>query len=225
VPLAKPERIEYYRLVPMVQFSTSDIRALEQTLLADGLAVIPTDTIYGLVCLASSQKAVQRLYTLKPRELKPGTVIAANVDQIINLGVKRRYIKAVEHLWPNPISIILPCTTEASYLHQGKQSLPFRIPADENIRHLLELVGPLMTTSANNPDCPPSTTIEEAKAYFHDAVDIYVDGGHLSKNQPSTIIRIVDDAIEVIREGAVKLDEYGRITDTPSEQCELSSNI
>jgi L-threonylcarbamoyladenylate synthase len=144
---------------------------------------------------------------LKPREYKPGTVIAANIDQIVGLGVKRRYVKAVEHMWPNPISVILPCETIAGYLYKGKLSLPFRIPASEPLRKLLLAVGPLVTSSANNPDCPPSTTVDGAVNYFHDKVDFYVDGGDLANNKPSTIIRVIDDSIEVIREGAVKIDE------------------
>lgn len=196
----------------MVHITDTDFQALVSVLNAGGVAVMPTDTIYGLVCRAQSPDSVARLYTVKPRELKPGTVIAANTDQIIELGVKPRYVRAVEHLWPNPISIILPCTTQASYIYQGKMSLPFRIPANPRICQLLEQVGPLLTTSANMPDCPPSANVDEAQGYFHDTVDLYVDGGDLSGQPPSTIIRIVDDAIEILRPGAVAIDEYGRIS-------------
>jgi tRNA A37 threonylcarbamoyladenosine synthetase subunit TsaC/SUA5/YrdC len=48
-------------------------------------------------------------------------------------------------------------------------------------------------------------TLEQAKDYFGTDVDFYVDGGDLSDRQPSTIIKIVDDAIKIIREGAVKI--------------------
>lgn len=174
---------------------------------SDRVGVIPTDTIYGLACMAESEEAVAKLYTLKPRELKPGTVIAANVDQIVGLGVKRRYVKAVEHLWPNPISIILPCKAVASYLDKGRLSLPFRIPADPDLRNLLLAAGPLLTTSANDPDCPASMTVQQAVDYFHEKVDFYVDGGDLTGSKPSTIIRVADDAIEVLRQGAVPVDE------------------
>lgn len=173
----------------------------------DRVGVIPTDTIYGLACVAESEVAVAKLYTLKPRDLKPGTVIAANVDQIVGLGVQRRYVKAVEHLWPNPISIILPCKAVASYLDKGRLSLPFRIPDNEGLRNLLLAAGPLLTTSANDPDCLPSMTVQGAVNYFHERVDFYVDGGDLTGSRPSTIIRVVDDTIEVLRQGAVLVNE------------------
>jgi tRNA A37 threonylcarbamoyladenosine synthetase subunit TsaC/SUA5/YrdC len=53
--------------------------------------------------------------------------------------------------------------------------------------------------------------VREAEAYFGKAVDFYVDGGDLSGHLPSTILKIVDDAVEVVREGAVKIDDSGRM--------------
>lgn len=171
------------------------------------IGVIPTDTVYGVVARASDHMAVSRLYQLKRREHKPGTLIGATVDQLVDLGLKRRYLKAVEHFWPAAISVIIPCGPELSYLHQGVRSLAVRLPADEALQQLLLHIGPLLTSSANQPGQPPATTINEAKHYFGDAVDFYDDGGDLSGRQPSTVLRMVDDAIEVLRQGAVRIDE------------------
>lgn len=175
------------------------------------VGVLPTDTVYGLVASAHNPDAVAKLYTLKHREQKPGTTIAANIEQLIELGVKARYLKAVEGYWPNPLSIIIPVGEELAYLHQGLRSLPFRIPRDEPFRRVLARTGPLASSSANDPGQPPANTVAEAVAYFGDKVDFYVDGGDLSGNKASTIIRIIDDAIEVIRHGALNIDEEGHI--------------
>lgn len=173
---------------------------------------MPTDTIYGLVCSASDKQAVSRLYLLKSRKNKPGTVIAANIEQLVELGIKKRYLTAVEQFWPNPISLVLPVGHELDYLDQGKLSVAVRIPADEKILSFLTKSGPLLTTSANHPGKVPASNIAQAQSYFGDDVDFYVDGGDIIDHKPSTIIRIVDDAIEVLREGAVKInEETGRI--------------
>lgn len=174
-----------------------------------GVGVLPTDTVYGIVARASDQTAVSRLYELKHREHKPGTVIAASVDQLVELGIKRRYLKSVEHFWPGAVSVEMPHQLE--YLHQGTGRQAFRIPNDSALLKILEKTGPLQTSSANQPGETPAKTLEEAKQYFGETVDFYVDGGEKKHHQPSTIIRIVDDAIEIIREGAVKIDENGRI--------------
>lgn len=175
------------------------------------VAVIPTDTVYGLVCQALDQAAVEKLYSLKEREKKPGTIIAASVDQLVELGLKRRYIKPIEHLWPNPISVILPSEVNLSYLDQGQGTLAVRIVADKELAKLLERTGPLLTSSANLPGRPPANNIKEAKEYFGEHVDEYVDGGDLSDRQPSTVVRIIDDAVEILRDGSVKLNEKGEI--------------
>lgn len=174
------------------------------------VGVIPTDTVYGLACSASDQDAVKRLYGLKKREAKPGTVIAASTDQLIRLGIKESYLKPVAHYWPNPISMVIP-NHELAYLHLGAGGIAVRIPNHPALTRLLEITGPLLTSSANQPGEPEARTVDEAKAYFNEGVDFYVDGGDLSARKASTVIRIVDDAVEVLREGSVKIDEAGRI--------------
>jgi L-threonylcarbamoyladenylate synthase len=179
---------------------------------AGAVGVIPTDTVYGLVARAADPSAVARLYELKHRERKPGTLIAGSIEQFEELGLKHRYLKAVEQYWPGPLSVIIPCSEPSlAYLHQGVMSLAVRIPAQSEIAELLQKTGPLITSSANHPGEPTANAVDEARKYFGDTVDFYVDGGDLSDHKPSTIIRIIDDAIEVIREGAVKIDENGRI--------------
>ncbi|HVV25620.1 MAG TPA: L-threonylcarbamoyladenylate synthase [Candidatus Saccharimonadales bacterium] len=178
---------------------------------AGAVGVIPTDTVYGVVARAADKAAVERLYRLKRREAKPGTLVAADIDQLESLGLKRRYLTAVEQYWPGPVSVIIPCADPAlSYLHRGKMSLAVRIPDDKNLQALLAQTGSLLTSSANQPGQPPATTVSEAKKYFGDQVDFYADGGDLSARKPSTIIRVVDDAIEIIRQGAVTISESGR---------------
>ena len=182
---------------------------LTEMIKAGKVGVLPTDTIYGLVCAAADPAAVQRLYELKHRDHKPGTVIAASIEQLVELGIKARYLKAVEQYWPNPISIEIP--HNLGYLNQDTGRQAFRIPSDEAVVALLEKTGPLLTSSANQPGEPSSNTIEEAQKYFDDSVDYYVDGGDLSGRAPSTVMRIIDDAVEVVREGAIKINEGGEI--------------
>jgi L-threonylcarbamoyladenylate synthase len=180
----------------------SDVVAALQ---AGAVGVLPTDTLYGLVCRAADQAAVMRLYALKARDHKPGTLIAANIDQLVELGIPRRYLVPVQQFWPGAVSVETP--HHIDYLTQSTGRQGIRIPDHPDLLALLTKTGPLQTTSANQPGEPPSTTIAEAQHYFGDSVDFYVDGGDLSNRLPSTIIRIVDDAIEVIREGAVKVEE------------------
>lgn len=179
--------------------------SLVQAIASGEVGVIPTDTVYGLVASAYLPTSVARLYSLKSREHKPGTLIAANIDQLVELGLKRRYLTVVEQYWPGAVSVIIPCSAELDHLSLGLRSLAVRIPDDSRLAKLLEQTGPLQTSSANLPSQPPATTILEARNYFGDKVDFYVDGGDISERKASTVIRIIDDAIEIVRQGAVEI--------------------
>ncbi len=179
-------------------------------LTSGGVGVLPTDTIYGLVAAASNERAVERLYDLKHREHKPGTVIAADAQQLVDLGVPVESVEAVAHLWPNPISVDLTVGPELAYLSQGTDHCAFRLVGDLKLQELLYATGPLLTSSANHPGKEPSSNITQANAYFGESVDFYVDGGE-RRSEPSTVVRYRDGAFEIRRLGAVNVDETGRI--------------
>lgn len=169
------------------------------------IGVIPTDTIYGLAASAYDEVAVTRLYAAKKREHKPGTIIAANIEQLVSLGIEKQYLDRISSLWPASLSVVIP-TSDRSYLHQDIGSLAMRVVTDSGLRTILEQTGPLLTSSANQPGEPESTIIEQAWQYFGDTIDFYVDGGNLSGRQASTIIRLLPDgSVELLRSGPVNV--------------------
>jgi len=170
------------------------------------IGVIPTDTVYGLAARAHDQVAVARLYAAKHREHKPGTVIAASVEQLIELGVDQTALEKVSHLWPNPLSAVLPASPATAYLHQDVPGIAVRVTADPQLRQLILATGPLLTSSANLPGQPESATIQQAWDYFGDTIDFYVDGGNLAGRLASTIIKVDETGnITVVRQGALSL--------------------
>jgi tRNA threonylcarbamoyl adenosine modification protein (Sua5/YciO/YrdC/YwlC family) len=189
-----------------------DVEKVSKQIRDGRVGVLPTDTLYGLVCDAKNIAAVKRLYSLKNRDKKPGTVIASSVEQLVELGLKQRYLKPVAQYWPGPISVVIPCVFELPYLHMGVGSLAVRVVGDEKLRKLVEATGPLLTTSANKPGKPESTNIAMALNYFGDSADFYIDGGDYSNRLPSTVIRVVDDMVEVLRLGAVKINDKGELS-------------
>ncbi|MCA9329401.1 threonylcarbamoyl-AMP synthase [Candidatus Saccharibacteria bacterium] len=170
------------------------------------IGVIPTDTVYGVVARASDTIAVKKLYSLKNRHKKPGTLIAADIQQLIDLGIKPRYLRAVSQYWPGAVTVVLPTDNlTLRYLDQGVGTLAVRVVDNKQIADLLKMTGPLITSSANIPGEPVANNIMQALDYFNNGVDFYVDGGDLSDRQASTIIRILDDVVDVLRQGAVTI--------------------
>jgi L-threonylcarbamoyladenylate synthase len=190
----------------MTIFESLSDPAVVSILQQGGVGILPTDTIFGIVARAQDRQAIARLYEAKHREGKPGTMIAANIEQLAALGIDRQYLDRVAHLWPNSVSIVLPADDELRYLHQGKNSLAVRIPADSEIHALLEQTGPLLTSSANMPGEPSSNNVTEAQAYFGDTVDFYVEGD-TSNHEASTVALLHEDGtIEVLRQGKVVIE-------------------
>ena len=186
----------------------NSVKQCIEVLLKGGIAVIPTDTVYGLVCRAIDKKAVKRLYSIKQRTTNPGPIISAAIEQLISLGIKRRYLKAVEHFWPNPISIEIPHDLDYLNLGTGRQAM--RVVKGKKLVDFLKQTGPLLTTSANSSGEPPAKNIAAAKKYFAEDIDYYLDGGEIDA-VPSTLISIEDDVVNVIRQGAVKINANGEI--------------
>ena len=174
----------------------------------DGIGILPTDTLYGLVGSALSPEVVDRIYKLKKRKLnKPFIILIASLDdlKLFEVSLDKFQEEFLQKNWPNPLSVILACSpreagpeSKFEYLHRGTKTLAFRIPKDEKLLEYLKKSGPLVAPSANPEGKKPAETLEEAKKYFGDRVDFYIDGGKLS-GQPSTLVSIKNGKIDIIR--------------------------
>ncbi|MBI2100083.1 MAG: Sua5/YciO/YrdC/YwlC family protein [Candidatus Vogelbacteria bacterium] len=142
-------------------------------------AVIPTDTIYGLVGRALNRREVAAVYRLKKRPArKPSIVLISRLDDLRLFGVKLNPKRKVvlKRLWPGRVSIII-------------DGQAFRLPAKKTLLKLLKQTGPLVAPSANPAAEPPAQTITKAKKYFGNAVATYVNGGRL-RGKPSKLIKL-----------------------------------
>ncbi len=172
-----------------------------------GVGVIPTDTIYGIACSVFSKEALDRIFEIKGRdENKPPVVIINDIKELDIFGIKLidKAKEFIDKYWPGKVSIIFKVSSEYAYLDKGR-GLAIRLVDDQKIKEFLEKTGPLATSSANIQGLPPAKNIEEAKKYFSDKVDFYYDIGELVF-EPSTLVKIDGDKIEVLRQGAVKID-------------------
>ncbi|HUC20000.1 MAG TPA: L-threonylcarbamoyladenylate synthase [Candidatus Polarisedimenticolaceae bacterium] len=168
-----------------------------------GLVVMPTDTIYGVVASAFRPEAVKRLYILKRRaSVKPVIILIADLSQLEQFSVTVDPVarQVLDQVWPGPTSVILPCSDQKlAYLHRGGFSLAFRLPDKPALRAVLERTGPLVAPSANPEGASPATTVDEARAYFGNEVEAYVDGGTVSAFA-SRLLRVhPDGSYDVLR--------------------------
>ncbi len=172
------------------------------------IAVIPTDTIYGIVGVAKNAETVERIYKLRKRaSSKPMIILISSIEQIEDLGLKlnETQLNIFKQIWPNKISVVIDCPIkDLHYLHRGQNSIAFRMPDDKFLKNLLAKTGPIVAPSANFEGEKPSENIENAKKYFGDNISIYIDGGTLT-SKPSTVAVLKDSKLQILREGAVEI--------------------
>lgn len=175
------------------------LKTCARLLLNGGVAVIPTDTVYGIAAHPAHPKALQRICTIKGRlSTKPVALLAADTSAIIRFGASLppAATTLAHAFWPGALTMVLPCHD----IYEG-----FRIPALLFTRQLLHACGGLLrVTSANLSGSMPAATAAAAFAALGISPDQIIDNGPSPDNTPSTVIRITPtNQIDLIRQGAI----------------------
>lgn len=165
------------------------------------LIIAKTDTIYGILAVANSKKAVEKLYEVKKRPLnKPVIILVADIDEIPNLtpSIKHKYQEISKN---RPTTIITKVSPDfLSHLPRNGGTLAFRVVPESPLAELIRTVGLLVAPSANPSGEEPAKNVTEAINYFHELVPIYVVSGEVVNTQPSQIIQINEGGeIEFLR--------------------------
>ncbi|NCU37630.1 threonylcarbamoyl-AMP synthase [Candidatus Saccharibacteria bacterium] len=171
---------------------------LIKTLLSGGIAIVRTDTLYGIVARADDPIAVERVYSAKGRNPnKSSIVLVAGSDHAYGdiQVLDSSEISSV------PTSILIDAPRAPKWLLRENSLLAHRVPDVPWLLQVLRYTGPLIAPSANPEGLPPARTISVAKQYFGPLIDMYVDGGEVPVDlSPSRLIRIHDDGfIEQLR--------------------------
>ena len=186
------------------------------------LAVIPTDTVYGLAANAFSPEAVQKLLSAKGRDRQsPPPVLIANLNMARALveSLPEAAVKLAETFWPGALTMILKSQPSLDWdLGETKQTVALRVPDHKIALALIEETGPLAVSSANLTGQPAATTSKQAFDYLGEKVEVYLDGGPSPKGEASTIldltglVEIYDDKGEATTTGKVKVIRQGALS-------------
>lgn len=177
----------------MTVFTSVNDPEITRILLAGGVGVVRTDTLYGLVGRADDEAAVRRIYRLKGRDDdKSPIVLIDDISQIYD-DISTAHQAYVADVWPGPVSVIVPSVAAPSWIRRQNASVAYRLPQADDLRTLIRATGPLVAPSANPQGMQPAMNLREARYYFGDEVDFYVDGGPVDNPHPSQIIRLDKD--------------------------------
>ena len=167
-----------------------------------GLVAFPTETVYGLGADATNPKAVERLTQVKGRPPeKPYSLHLHHTEQMRPYvsSVPAAAAKLIERFWPGPLTVVVPG-------RDGK-TIGFRLPDHPVARAFLKACGvPVAAPSANRSGSPPPTDAQEVLAALNGAMDCLLDGGPTRFGRESTVVEIVNNRVEIRREGAISKD-------------------
>ncbi|HVL49763.1 MAG TPA: L-threonylcarbamoyladenylate synthase [Candidatus Thermoplasmatota archaeon] len=197
----------------MEQVRASDDDAVARATLAldaGHLAVVPTDTLYGLAADALDEDACLAVFRAKERPPdQPLPVCVADLEDARHVAhVTPLARRLAERFLPGAVTLVLPARdTVPDVVTAAGPTVAVRVPANAFARALAAHFGPFTVTSANVHKRPPARTIDEAVAQLGDRVALYVDDGPLP-GTASTMVDATGASVKVIREGAVAASTF-----------------
>ena len=189
-----------------------EIEKVVSLLKKGGLIIYPTDTVYGLGCDITNKKALEKIARLKNIKLAK-----ANLSFICNdLSHLSDYVKQIDtptykvlkRALPGAYTFILPGNNNLPRAFKNKKTVGIRIPDNNIIREIVKQLGnPIVSTSIRDEDDVIEYTTDPELIFekWQNIVDVVIDGGY-GGNQPSTVIDLSKDEIEIVREGKGNLD-------------------
>ena len=191
----------------------SFVKELNETLQNDGVIAFVTDTVWGIGCLPTNEKAVERIYEIKGRDKSKPLILMSNKIESLTPFVNeitKPANKLIKKFFPGALTIILEKSEKTPlYLTANKNTVGIRIPNNELFAKLCSVIdgGVLATTSANLSNEPSSKTYEEAKNSIVNLVDyVFEDYGFACKGLESTVVLAINDEIKVLRQGAINVN-------------------
>ena len=185
------------------------IKKASQIINEGGIAVFPTDTVYGIGCNPYNINAVKKIYKIKSRDTSKSFPILTYskelAEQVAHFNKYTR--KIADKFWPGPLTIILKITDDKLKKSLNlNNKIAIRIPNHKCTLDLLEKCNFIVGTSANVSGEMSFTNSNECFNKIKD-YDIFVDGGTITSKGESTIIEVINDEIKIIREGPLSKKE------------------
>ncbi len=212
------------RIIKLGQELLQAVAEVALELAAGGLAVIPTDTVYGLAAPAFSPGALEHVYRLKERE--PGkqlVVMAGNINAVLSVTDTRSCLRLLRlaPAWPGPLTVIALRSADPilDTIAPGS-TIGVRIPANPFTLGLLKAAGPLAVTSANPSGQPAPVCFEEVEEGILEGVAIAVDAGDCVSGEPSTVLDITTPTPRILRQGPLHRGRIEEIMGEPVEETQ-----
>jgi L-threonylcarbamoyladenylate synthase len=189
----------------LIQENKKNVDEIITALKNGAVLILPTDTVYGLVCDASNEKAVERIFEIKKRDRQKSLpVFVKDIKQAKELAIiNSKQEEFLKEIWPGAVTAVLKAKNGLSKLVYKQGTIALRIPNYELLSVVLKEFGkPLAQTSVNISGEPSLIRPKEIVKQFDgqdNQPDLIVDAGDLSKNKSSIIIDLTKNKINILR--------------------------
>ncbi len=175
------------------------------------IIIYPTDTAYGMGCSLFNKQAIEKIYAIKQRSKdKPFSFICSDLSDISNYAVVSNYAyKVMKRLLPGPYTFILAASRMVPKIILPKRkTVGIRIPNNRICLAIVKEFGkPIISTSVTTSERKIMTDPEEMEKQFKNHVELVIDGGIVGSDL-SSVISLIDDMPEVIREGKGEIRDF-----------------
>jgi len=188
--------------------NSRDIRKVVEVLQSGGLIIYPTDTVYGIGCDITNQKAVEKVAQLKGIKIEKSnfSFICSDLSHLSDYTkpISSSVFKLMKKNLPGPFTFILDANNNVPRYFKGKKkTVGIRVPDNNIIREIVSALGnPILSTSIRDEDEIVEYTTDPELIYekYQDIAEIVIDGGP-GELIPSTVVDCTGEQLEMIREG------------------------
>ncbi len=201
--------VKVYRIDP----NNPSLRVIEEVvgiLKNGGIAIYPTDTVYGVGGDPYNEYVVDKIFAIKKRGRKPLPILVSSIEAAEELAyVSDTALKLMKYFWPGPLTLVLPVKNRLPQkITLGTGKIGIRMPAHKVPLLLAKgLSGAIIGTSANLSGHPAPRTADEALKELGEYVDVVLDAGPTPGGVPSTVVEIINGEIKILREGPISFRE------------------
>ncbi len=209
----------------MKQFE-NDIEKAAQIIKEGGLVLFPTETVYGIGANGLDDEAVKKIFIAKGREQdNPLILHISDMDMLpqIARNISELEYKLMDAFWPGPFTIVLEKKPGIAMTATcGGSTVAVRMPSNKIAHDLIKASNlPIAAPSANISGKPSGTNLQDIIEELEDKVDYIIDGGETDIGVESTVVRVVDGKVDILRPGRITKEDIETIT----SQVEIDKNV
>ena len=182
-------------------YKISDIALIAAALKDGAAAVLPTDTVYGLITCATAPGALDLLNKIKNNPADKPPQVLCSLEQAFNLAKIDDNFRRAAAIWPQPLTIVARTSPAGAKLMRGAATIGLRATADKFLLDIIAMAAaPFFASSANMHGAPVCESERQVLDTFADKVDIIVLGGDI-KARSSAVVDVSGPGIKIIRDG------------------------